>query len=229
MLPQKKRGPGRPAKVREPIAPEVEAAKQAQQEKFASARANKQIVPIDHEGRERFALEYYSTPNVADAAHRAGITPAAAKNYVNAAWFDKRLDEIRKAADKKMDRRLTSLIDKTIEALNDRIDNGDFKLISPGKKATVGRPKKDDPDRVTKDEVEPPQLVRVPLSAQALTILTGVLFDKRTGLRKVDNGDEKAPEDAVNRLAERLREFARPAAPQAGEIIDVQHTEVKKP
>lgn len=162
----------------------------------------------DHAAREKFVYECWRTGNKSKAGKLAGIAPGTIVKWSASDWFKKRTDEIRREANRQLDRKLTLLVDKGLEALEDRLDKGDSRLVFP---------------KVAKGEDPlPPTLVRVPLTAQTLTIMTGVLLDKRTVIRK-DQEEGVTPNESFDRMVAKLREFARPKSTDA---IDVESRDV---
>ena len=136
-----------------------------------------------------------------------GIADTTVTKWGNSDWFKKRLEEVRREANRILDRKITVLVDKSLAALEDRLENGDAKLVMP---------------KGPKGEHSPePQLVRVPLTASTLTIMTGVLLDKRAAIRKDDSDEQATPTEAFQRMADKLREFARTTKSIPADVVDV--------
>jgi chromosome segregation and condensation protein ScpB len=86
-----------------------------------------------------------------------------------------------------MDGRITKILAKSLDALEDRIEKGDTKVLS------------------TKDGIFREQ---VPVSARDLAVVTGVLFDKRAAIRKTPESDDDHAESALERIANKLRQYS---------------------
>ncbi|WP_155635498.1 hypothetical protein [Burkholderia cepacia] len=133
-----------------------------------------------------------------------------AQKWVKAAWFEKAIRELRRDRDKGLDARITKILDRSLEELEDRIENGDRKVIS------VGR------GEHAHIEVE-----NVPVPARDLAVITGVLFDKRAALRKAPEQDENPEMSALERIADKLREAAiQQKAMRNDAAVDVEAHEV---
>lgn len=198
---QQKRGPGRPRKERLAPIPEFHLVDNATGESITHGP--------EEDRKQAFVLAMWQSGSVAVAVEAVNISTVTGQQWVSTAWYRTRLGEVKREADKKLDRKLTSLTEKALEALADRIENGDYRMVQ---------------EKVAKgDTPPPPSLMRIPLSAQTLTIAAGVLLDKRGALRKADVEDETTPTEAFERMAAKLRQFAQ--TPETLVVDDVQTRE----
>jgi hypothetical protein len=160
----------------------------------------------DYAKKQAFAIAYFEHGNVAKAAAIAGVHYNTGNRWKGMKWFEQATKDLKKAKDRLLDGKITKILDKALERLEDRIENGDTKAFA------------------NKDGVI---MKQVPVSARDLAVVTGVLFDKRAAIRKEPDSDDSAS-SALDRIAEKLREYARaenPAAP-VKDITDVEVHEV---
>lgn len=140
----------------------------------------------DEARREAFVGVYFETGNAVKSAQIVGIHKNTAHEWTKAPWFEKAIKELKRSLDKQMDGRITKILAKSLDALEDRIEKGDTKVLS------------------TKDGIFREQ---VPVSARDLAVVTGVLFDKRAAIRKTPEVDDQA-ESALERIANKLRQYS---------------------
>lgn len=140
----------------------------------------------DERRREAFVAAYFETGNADKSSAMAGVHKNTGKKWKNEPWFDKAVKDLKRALDKQMDGRITKILSKALDTLEERIDKGDTKVLS------------------TKDGIFREQ---VPVSARDLAVVTGVLFDKRNQLRREPENDD-GNESALDRIAEKLRQYA---------------------
>lgn len=140
----------------------------------------------DERRREAFVAAYFETGNAAKSGALAGVHPNTAHKWSHEPWFEKAIKDLKRSLDKQMDGKITKILSRVLESLEDRIEKGDTKVLS------------------TKDGIFERQ---VPVSARDLAIVGGVLFDKRNQLRREPENDE-GNESALDRIAERLRQYA---------------------
>lgn len=159
----------------------------------------------DETRREAFTLAYFESGNAKEAAAIAGIHYNTAMEWKRSKWFPVAIRALQTSLDKKLDGRITKILAKTLDCIEDRIENGDERAFA------------------NKDGVT---MKHVPVSARDLAVVTGVLFDKRTQLRKEPEQDDSAS-SALDRIADRLRQYAvteKLAGKQ--EVVDVEATAV---
>lgn len=160
-----------------------------------------QLAIPDWDKRNAFAAAYFETGNQDKAMVIAGVHRNTAMKWKAEAWFDKALKELKRAGDKHLDGHITKILAKTLVALEERIDSGDEKVL------------------ITKEGVFRAQQK---LTAKDLAIVTGVLFDKRTAIRREPEDDTQA-ESALDRIAEKLRQYSlTEKLAGKGEVVDVE-------
>jgi hypothetical protein len=149
--------------------------------------------------KEAFALDYFQTGNIKETATTLGIPYDTAKAFTKQDWCVETLSRYRVEANRAMDKKISTLIDKAFTEMEDRLDNGEERVLKNG------------------------QVVRVKPGLAAITIAAGTMFDKRQLLRKAPTQDATT-DDILVRLAEKLREFASPT-PVTIEAEEVQFKE----
>lgn len=161
----------------------------------------------DLERRQAFAIAYFECGNVAKACVVAGVHYNTGTRWKGQAWFEKATKDLKKVKDRQLDGRITNILEKALGKLEDRIDQGDTKAFA------------------NKDGVI---MKQVPVSARDLAVVTGVLFDKRAAIRREPESDDSAT-SALDRIAEKLREYARTENPAAliKDVTDVEAREVE--
>jgi hypothetical protein len=136
--------------------------------------------------REAFVASYFETGNALKSATLVGIHQNTAYAWKNADWFEKAIKELKRSLDRQMDGKITRLLSKTLDGLEQRLEKGDTKIFS------------------TKEGIVTEQ---VPVTARDLAIVTGVLFDKRAAIRRAPDNDDNSS-SALERIAEKLRQYA---------------------
>lgn len=163
----------------------------------------------DVERREAFVAAYFAGGSQKNAAAIAGVHIDTAGKWCRSPWFEKAMRDLKRARDKGLDGRITRILDKALDQLEERIEKGDQRVV------VVGR------GEHAHTEVE-----NVPVPARDLAIITGVLFDKRAAIRREPENDDTQV-SALERIADKLREVAREQkALKNDEAVDVEAHEV---
>jgi hypothetical protein len=168
--------------------------------------------------KKRFEVvtSYLATGNLRLAASIHDVSYNTVVFWKRCDWWNDMIREIQSTQNIKTDHRITKIVDKTMEAINDRLDNGDPILDSKTGKVIRIPPKLRDVKSVAKD-----------------------LMDQQRFLRKEINGNqnEKEKETINNRLlnlAEKFAEMAsgkkaqEPITIEDGQIISETHLEQSK-
>src|SRR5690606_19539667 len=114
-------------------------------------------------------------------------------------WWNQAVMEVKRAKQEQLDAKLTNLIEKTMSELRDRLMHGDEVVTGKGKK------------------------IRKKVSARDLSVITGVLYDKRTHIRRdVDpTQDKPEDEDTLNKLQNDFEKLSREIN---AKVIDGEHS-----
>lgn len=134
-------------------------------------------------------LDYWAYGSIAKAIKSNPDIPADTIYYWKrrSNWWEPALRELREQKDDELDNRITKMIDSTLSQMEDRIKNGDVKVLKDG------------------------ETVEVPISFRDLAIAgVGILYDKRALLRRNPTSiTEHTNEDArLKKLAEQFKKIA---------------------
>lgn len=154
----------------------------------------------DKERIEAVAL-YAATGSFPRVNELTGISVTSLRGWAKEEWFHTLLDEIRAENDHQIDAKFNEIIVGALDQLGDRVLNGDLVLNKDG------------------------ELVRKPVGARDLSIVTAINIDKRQLLRgKPTHRTETVANQSVEqRLANLANEFKKLTGrqPKPSEIIDV--------
>jgi hypothetical protein len=139
--------------------------------------------------RERIeaATLYAALGSIPRVGELTGISQSALRGWVREDWFKALLDEIRAENDQKIDVRFNEIISDALDQLGDRVKNGDFILTKTG------------------------EMIRKPVGARDLSIVTAINIDKRQLLRnKPTTITEKVSDKSTDqKLLELKQSFER--------------------
>jgi len=117
-------------------------------------------------------------------------------------WWKELVFEIQRDSDQELDTKLSKIIGKTVDIINDRLENGDFLY-----------------DRITGE------FKRIPVGVDAANRVMSGMFEKRMLIRKQpdDMINQEGIKDVLRSLAEEFTKFAksRRAKVIEGEVVDV--------
>lgn len=106
-----------------------------------------------------------------------------------AGWYPKIVDMLRAEQDAKLDAKLSDVIDKSLDAVIDRLENGDYQFTKLG-------------------------LARVPISASVATKLLGTVYDKRQLVRGEATKIVREEKTGLQQLQEVLKAIAKEKRPE---------------
>ncbi len=141
----------------------------------------------DEERREAFVLSYFATGNAMKSGAAVGIHRQTVFKWKNSDWFAKALKDLQRAHDGEMDARISGILTRALEQIEDRLENGDEKILVVKDVGVV--------------------IERQKIGAKDLSVVAAVLFDKREKLRKEADPLDSV-ESGLDKLAAKLREFA---------------------
>lgn len=145
---------------------------------------------------------FAATGNYAKTAELTKVPEANIRNWRKQQWFQEYMQEIRNENQDKIDAKFTSIAEKALEQLSDRLEHGDFHVTRDG------------------------DVIRKPISGKDLSLITAINIDKRQLLRgeptsRSASTDGTAPVvDKLEKLAETFSNLAKFGRPKT-EIIDV--------
>lgn len=146
--------------------------------------------------KEDFLVAYLEHGKLSEACRQTGVGYEAAKAFKKQEWFQQGLNALRNERNAQLDAKLTVGLEKSLAAVIDRLENGEQRVTKSG------------------------EIVTIKAGLAAVTMATGVLYDKRALLR--GEGHQTAPENILEQLADKLR-----LAVRKENAIDVQIKEVK--
>jgi hypothetical protein len=119
---------------------------------------------LTDEERIKCAHDYFIYGNLDDVASKNNVNK---KDLVDAAsqnWWQMEVNNLHREASIRMKLRFTTILNSTLDQLEDRVKNGDVRFNGDGKS------------------------YRYPMSAQTLATITNVIFDKKIKLEDRSNG-----------------------------------------
>lgn len=133
-----------------------------------------------------------------------GVPANTVRQWLKEQWARDLLDEIRSENDHAIDAKFTEIVTTALKGLSERLENGDSKVLRDG------------------------SLVKVPVGAKDLAIITAINVDKRQLLRgKPTTRSEQITEGSrLQRLEQMFLKLAKPVERKVVEIHDVEFEEV---
>ena len=157
---------------------------------------------------------YLATGSIAETSRIINVPYRTVQSWkLESEWWPKVVEEIQSGENQKIDQKMSKIIDKTLEKLVERIEDGDYMYDQK-----TGR------------------MVKVPLKARDLERITSGLFDKRQLIRKQPTNIKSDPSNQADRLLKLAEQFASFAAGKDKEepkeivdeyIVDGEWTEIK--
>lgn len=139
--------------------------------------------------RIQLVTTWLATGNLALAASTLQIPEVTARRWKAQSWFKQMVEDIRSEENIQLDSKLAKVVDKSVEALLDRVENGDFQF----------------------DQREG-RMIRKPISARDASTVTRDMIDRREllqGKKQVEKDNTRKVEDRLLKLAEEFGRFAR--------------------
>lgn len=143
---------------------------------------------------------YLATGSIAETSRICNIPYRTVQSWkLDSDWWQQTIDEIQSGENQKTDVKMSKVIDKTLEMLMSRIEEGDYQYDQK-----TGR------------------LVKVPLKARDLERISSGLFDKRQLIRKQPTNIKQSDLNQADRLLKLAEQFAKftTGKEQAPELID---------
>lgn len=138
--------------------------------------------------RIKAATVYAITGNAARTSEITGIPACTIRQWKRREWWLEVMRRIQREKDDELDVKITKIIDKAVDQINDRIVNGDY--IYDNRKG---------------------ELIRIPVKAKDAANVTATLVDKRTSIR--NRVEQKQSQDSVSEklalIAEKFQELIR--------------------
>jgi hypothetical protein len=129
---------------------------------------------------------YAVTGNARRTAEITKIPEGTIRSWKSTVWWQEASARVHQEKDEEINSKLTQMIDKAVEAVNDRIDNGDYIYDARNQ-----------------------QIIRVPVKAKDLTIVTAIGIDKRNLLRgqPTQRIEKVSVDDHLQKLQDKFKQF----------------------
>ena len=160
----------------------------------------KQGSKYSDEDRRRVVVEYFITGSISKVAKSTGIPRRTINDWKNTDWWHDVVAMVRHEKGEEFDANLTKLIDVAFVEAEDRIKNGDFRLVKT-KKAI----KHEDGSLEVAEDYE---LKRVPMGGKELVISGATVYDKRQ-LHRNQPTSIKSESSSLESLTKTFEEIAR--------------------
>jgi hypothetical protein len=130
---------------------------------------------------------YLATGNLAETSRLCNVPLITIKKWkYESTWWPELVTEIQSGDGQKQDNKMSKVIDKALDMLITRIEEGDYQYDQK-----TGR------------------LVKIPLKARDLERVTSGLFDKRQLIRKQPTNIKQDPTNQADRLLKLAEQFAK--------------------
>jgi len=149
------------------------------------------------------ACIYGVTGSLDEAAKLSDIPKNQLKVMMGEAWWDDTIKQIRQEENDLITAKMTTIIDGTLDAMKDRLENGDSYVTRDG------------------------DVIKVPVRMRDLTMPVGILTDKRQLLRgeATSISGKTAQDDILKNLAAKFEGFAKALQLKEPETIDITDVE----
>lgn len=134
------------------------------------------------------ACVYALTGSAAKTGEILGIKPGTIRQWKLQPWWQQVIDRIKNEKDDELDVKLTGIIDKSVEVINDRLQNGDYVY-----------------------DVKAGELVRKPMGGKETAVVTSIMIDKRAMIRerKTTKREEGEVLDRIKKLQKEFENMAK--------------------
>jgi hypothetical protein len=130
-----------------------------------------------------------ATGNLALTAATLSIPEVTMRRWKATPWWKQMVEDIRNEENLQLDAKLSKVVDKSVEALLDRVEKGDFQY-----------------DQKTGS------MIRKPISARDASTVTRDMIDRREllqGKKIVEKNNERKMDEKLLKLAEEFAKFSR--------------------
>ena len=137
---------------------------------------------------------YLATGSIAETSRIINVPYRTVQEWTYSDWWKQLMTEIQSGENQKTDNKMSKVIEKTLDMLVSRIEEGDYQYDQK-----TGR------------------LVKIPLKARDLERITSGLFDKRQLIRKQPTNikqDDLNQADRLLKLAEQFAKFSGAGRPE---------------
>lgn len=145
---------------------------------------------------------YLATGNITETARLINVPVVTVRSWMQKDWWESTIKEIQNGEGQKQDNKMTKVIDRALEVLITRIEEGDYQYDQK-----TGR------------------MVKVPLKARDLERVASGLFDKRQLIRKAPTNIKESDLNQAERLVKLAQQFAEMAGKKPVEKLVNEHIE----
>lgn len=158
---------------------------------------------------------YGVTGSLDEASRLTDIPKNQLKVLMTEQWWTDTIKQIRQEENDLISAKMTHIIDNTLDAMQDRLENGDSYIVFDTVKDEEGHYRK----------VE--RIFKLPVKMKDLTMPAGILTDKRQLLRGEATSitGKIAQEDILKELGQKFESFAKQLNIKEPELIDVTDVE----
>lgn len=176
-------------------------------------RAKPTWYPLDR--KVHAACVYGVTGSLDEASRLTDIPKNQLKVLMTEQWWTDTIKQIRQEENDLISAKMTHIIDNTLDAMQDRLENGDSYMVFDTVKDAEGHYRK----------VE--RIFKLPVKMKDLTMPAGILTDKRQLLRGEATSitGKIAQEDILAELGKKFESFAKQLNIKEPELIDVTDVE----
>ena len=138
--------------------------------------------------RIQLVTTYLATGNLALTAATLQIPEVTARRWKAMPWFKQMVEDNRNEDNLVLDAKLSKVVNKSVDALLDRVEHGDFQY-----------------------DQKSGNMVRKPISARDASVVTRDMIDRREllqGKKQVERDSTRKVEDRLLKLAEEFTRFA---------------------
>ena len=160
---------------------------------------------LSQEDRIKCVHKFFVTGSISDVAKIFRLSHQDIMDMARTSWWQTELANLEREASCMLKVRLTTLMDKTFDQLEDRLDNGDTKFDSNGEER------------------------KIPIPARDLATISNSIFDKKRALDETGSGFGSSETKRLMDLAAALtaREV-QPGEILDADVIDVVTNEIKE-
>lgn len=145
---------------------------------------------------------YFVEGTIRGAARLIGMSEGTILSWAQSSWWKAAIQKVRELKADELDVQYTKIIDKTLEHLEDRLENGDERVTKMG------------------------EIVKVAVGARDLMVINAMAYDKRALQRgdptAINGKTELTADDRNKALADQFRKIAKGESIIEGEIEPVE-------
>lgn len=159
----------------------------------AVVEGRRHVAELSAEECRQCMFDFFQSGNLSEIARKRNVHYVELLELARQPWWVEEIRNLEREANAQLKVRLTKMFGKTMDALEDRLDNGDQKWYDQG-------------------------LQTIPVSARDLAAISSVLYDKKRQIEEAETGGQSSEASRLLKLAEALR-FREPVTVE-GELAD---------